>query len=598
MAGPGRPRVDGERAGSWRVTGVWSHLSSSDEPDDPANDAQEQRFAAAVDLAERAGLRPEVRHLANSAAAILRPSSRHDLVRCGLACYGLDPAPGHTPDLGLVPAMTARAALALVKRVEAGAAVSYGRTWTAPRATTLGLVPVGYADGLLRAASARAEALVAGARRPVRGVICMDQLVVDLGADDTTTAEAGDPVVLFGTGADGAPTAQDWAEAAGTISYEVVTRVGGRMVRRHTDSRPEPAPALVAGATREPRPPRRRPGRRRARRRHRRRRRPPQPHHRPPRPRLDPPREPALAGDHRRGRRRRAAARGGRRGRPRPRPAARLTVVFVHGFALTLDCWHFQRAAYRGLVRAVYYDQRSHGRSGRSSREHATIDQLGLDLAAVLDVVAPDEPVVLVGHSMGGMTVVALAEQHPELFGDRVVGVGLISTTAGGLDPSKMLLPFLPARLTSELTGRLVRTLAVGHRLVDGVRRAGHSIAQVSTDLFAFGDEVPQAYVDFADSMLSSTPFEVVAEFFPSFRGLDKFDAVEVMSRVPTTIICGTADRLTSISHSRVLHERIAGSVLIECEGAGHLVVMERHGQVDAALDQLLTAAAERSRTR
>lgn len=275
------------------------------------------------------------------------------------------------------------------------------------------------------------------------------------------------------------------------------------------------------------------------------------------------------------------------------RATSDLTVVFVHGYALTLDCWHFQRAAYRGLVRSVFYDQRSHGRSGRSSAEHATIDQLGHDLATVLEHVVPEGPVVLVGHSMGGMTIVALAEQRPELFGDRVVGVGLLSTTAGGLDPSRIFLPLLPAKLGGELTSRTIRTLARRHKLVDGVRRAGKSVAQVATDAFAFGDQVPAAYVDFVDGMLSATPFEVVAEFFPSFRSLDKFDAVEVMSRVPTTVICGTDDKLTSIGHSRKLHARIAGSTLLECEGAGHMVLLERHGQVNAALDQLLSAAAE-----
>jgi pimeloyl-ACP methyl ester carboxylesterase len=274
-----------------------------------------------------------------------------------------------------------------------------------------------------------------------------------------------------------------------------------------------------------------------------------------------------------------------------------LTVVFVHGYALSLDCWHFQRAAYRGLVRAVYFDQRSHGRSGRSSRQHATIEQLGRDLAAVLDAVAPDGPVVLVGHSMGGMAVVALTEQQPELIGDRVQGVGLISTTAGGIDPSRVLLPMVPAKLGSSLTGGAVRTLARGHKLVDGVRRAGRSIAMVATDVFAFGDDVPASYVDFVDSMLSSTPFEVLAEFFPSFRSLDKFDAVGVLAQVPTTIVCGTSDRLTSIGHSRKLHSRIEGSRLLECEGAGHMVLLERHDQVNAELDQLLSGAAERVRS-
>jgi pimeloyl-ACP methyl ester carboxylesterase len=152
----------------------------------------------------------------------------------------------------------------------------------------------------------------------------------------------------------------------------------------------------------------------------------------------------------------------------------------------------------------------------------------------------------------------------------------------------------LPAKLGGELTSRTLRTLARRHKLVDGVRRAGKSVATVATDLFAFGDEVPAAYVEFVDSMLSETPFEVVAEFFPSFHGLDKFDAVEALGRVPTTVICGTADKLTSIGHSRKLHERIPGSVLIECDNAGHMVLLERHGQVNAALDQLVSAATER----
>ena len=122
-----------------------------------------------------------------------------------------------------------------------------------------------------------------------------------------------------------------------------------------------------------------------------------------------------------------------------------MTLVFCHGYALNLDCWHFQREHYRGRVRAVYYDQRSHGRSGRSPLGNATIDQLGARPArTVLDAVAPDGPVVLVGHSMGGMTIVALAEQHPELLGDRVVGAALVSTTAGGLDPSRILFPMVP----------------------------------------------------------------------------------------------------------------------------------------------------------
>jgi pimeloyl-ACP methyl ester carboxylesterase len=277
----------------------------------------------------------------------------------------------------------------------------------------------------------------------------------------------------------------------------------------------------------------------------------------------------------------------------RPRRLAELTVVFVHGYALNLDSWHFQRAAYRGLVRAVYFDQRSHGRSGRSAEEHATIEQCGRDLMRIIDQAVPDGPVVLVGHSMGGMTIVALAEEYPEIFGDRVVGVGLIATTAGGVEPHRVVLPLLPSTLGGQAAQRLVAALARGHKAVDRFRRVGRSVALVATDELSFGDAVPARYVEFVDQMLSATPFGVVADFFPTFGTLDKFETVHAMSSVPTAIICGTSDRLTPIEHSRRLHALIEGSTLLECPGAGHMVMLERHDQVNAELDQLLAAAGD-----
>ncbi len=275
-------------------------------------------------------------------------------------------------------------------------------------------------------------------------------------------------------------------------------------------------------------------------------------------------------------------------------PGSPLTVVFVHGYALNLDCWHFQRAGYRGLVRAVFYDQRSHGRSGRSTDGHATIDQLGRDLARVIDEVAPDAPVVVVGHSMGGMSIIAMAEAFPDLFGDRVAGVGLVSTTAGGIDPHRVLAPVLPSGLGSALALRAVALLSRGHRAVDGVRRVGRAVASVATDTFAFGDDVPVSYVDFVDSMLSATPFEVIADFFPNFSALDKFETVQALAEVPVSVVCGTSDKMTSVGHSRKLHATIPGSRLLELEGAGHMVILERHEEVNAELDQLLAAARGR----
>jgi alanine racemase len=222
--------ADHERMGRARVTGVWSHFACSDEPEHPANDLQEHRFHEALRIAEDAGLRPGVRHLANSAAAILRPSSRFDLVRCGLASYGLDPAPDAVHDTDLRPAMTVTAPLALAKPIARGEGVSYGHHWIADEATTVGLVPAGYGDGVPRHGGDVLEVSVDGVRRPVRGSVCMDQVVVDLGGD---LPPAGTPVTLFGPGDRDEPTAQDWAEACGTISYEIVTRLGGRFQRRY-----------------------------------------------------------------------------------------------------------------------------------------------------------------------------------------------------------------------------------------------------------------------------------------------------------------------------------------------------------------------------
>ncbi|MCW1805733.1 alanine racemase [Brachybacterium squillarum] len=210
-----------------RIGAAWTHLTSADDPADPATDAQVEIFdAACADLAEEMGPVP-LQHLANSAATLTRPDLHRDIVRPGLALYGYAPVP---TDLELRPAMSLTSRLALVKEVPEGQSVGYGRTHVTSRATRLGLVPIGYADGLHRTASGRAEVLVRTAegdlRAPQVGRISMDQIVVDLGPD--SAARAGDEVVLFGAGA---PSAEDWARAAGTIPYEVLTSVSGRVAR-------------------------------------------------------------------------------------------------------------------------------------------------------------------------------------------------------------------------------------------------------------------------------------------------------------------------------------------------------------------------------
>ncbi|MDH4158860.1 MAG: alanine racemase [Actinomycetota bacterium] len=221
----------GEQEGRLDVVGVWSHFAYADAPGHPTIDRQLATFHEALAVAAAAGLRPRVRHLANSAAVVTRPDSHFDLTRPGLGLYGLSPIPGEqsAAQLGLRPAMSLTARFALVKRVPAGHGVSYGHTYTTDRETTLGLLPIGYADGVDRRAGNVGPLWAAGRRRTVAGRVCMDQLVVDLGDD---AVDVGDRAVLFGDGERGEPTAQDWATALDTISYEVVSRIGPRVVRR------------------------------------------------------------------------------------------------------------------------------------------------------------------------------------------------------------------------------------------------------------------------------------------------------------------------------------------------------------------------------
>ncbi len=211
------------------MTGLWSHFACADIPGHPSIAAQLAAFADAVAVAEKAGVTPEVRHIANTAAALTVPESRYDLVRFGGAVYGLSTLPGGAPSW-LRPVMTLRARLAMVKRVPAGTGVSYGHRYVTSRETTLGLVPLGYADGVPRGAAGLPLVSARGRRWPIAGTVCMDQFVVDFGDEP---AAAGDEVVLFGPGDDGEPTAQEWGEALGTISYDIATGIGARVPRSY-----------------------------------------------------------------------------------------------------------------------------------------------------------------------------------------------------------------------------------------------------------------------------------------------------------------------------------------------------------------------------
>ncbi|MFC8346109.1 alanine racemase [Streptomyces sp. NPDC057280] len=226
-------RAEGD--GVIRITGVWSHFACADEPGHPSIAAQLSTFREMLAYAEQAGVRPEVRHIANSPATLTLPEAHFDLVRTGVAVYGISPSPelGSPADLGLRPVMTLTASLALVKRVPGGHGVSYGHHYITPGETTLGLIPVGYADGIPRHASGTGPVLVGGKWRTVAGRVAMDQFVVDLGGDEPAV---GSEAVLFGPGDRGEPTAEDWAQAAGTIAYEIVTRIGTRVPRVYVDA--------------------------------------------------------------------------------------------------------------------------------------------------------------------------------------------------------------------------------------------------------------------------------------------------------------------------------------------------------------------------
>ncbi|MFE0772896.1 alanine racemase [Streptomyces sp. NPDC058861] len=219
-----------EAEGLLKVTGLWSHLACADEPHHPSVAAQLDVFRSMLDYAEKAGVEPEVRHIANSPATLTLPEAHFDLVRPGIAVYGISPGPelGTSAELGLRPVMSLKASVALVKQVPAGHGVGYGHHYVTEGETTLGLVPLGYADGVPRHASGRGPVLVGDTVRTIAGRVAMDQFVLDLGGE---TPEAGTEAVLFGPGDRGEPTAEDWAVAAGTIAYEIVTRIGARVPR-------------------------------------------------------------------------------------------------------------------------------------------------------------------------------------------------------------------------------------------------------------------------------------------------------------------------------------------------------------------------------
>jgi len=276
-------------------------------------------------------------------------------------------------------------------------------------------------------------------------------------------------------------------------------------------------------------------------------------------------------------------------------PGAPPTIIFCHGYTLNQDSWHFQRRDLGGQ-RMVFWDLRDHGRSGRSPGGLASIDRLAADLDLVIKAVAPgDMPVVLVGHSMGGMTIMALAARDPGLFGTKVTGVALISTAAGGLDAGS---PWMPGPLRAVLQRALpgmLRAAATGYRamLVERGRAAVGELAFLSTRYIGFGDPgVNPAVVDFLEQMIRATPMDVVAAYSQALYEHDMRVTLPVLGRVPVTVLIGDRDRLISPTLGLELAAQIPGAELVWVPGAGHALNLERPDLVNESITALVARAS------
>ncbi|MFE6998285.1 alpha/beta fold hydrolase [Streptomyces griseus] len=277
-------------------------------------------------------------------------------------------------------------------------------------------------------------------------------------------------------------------------------------------------------------------------------------------------------------------------GRKAPAP---VTVVFSHGYCLGQDSWHFQRAALRGLVRAVYWDQRSHGRSGRGRTQAdgvpVGIDQLGRDLRAVIDAAAPEGPLVLVGHSMGGMTMMALADQYPALIRDRVAAVALVGTSSGKLGEVNFGLPVAGVNAVRRVLPGVLKALGSQTELVEKGRRATADLFAGLIKRYSFGSrDVDPAVARFAERLIESTPIDVVAEFYPAFTEHDKSGALPAFRDVPVLILAGDKDLVTPSSHSEAIADVLPDAELVIVPDAGHLVMLEHPETVTDRLADLL----------
>jgi pimeloyl-ACP methyl ester carboxylesterase len=290
-----------------------------------------------------------------------------------------------------------------------------------------------------------------------------------------------------------------------------------------------------------------------------------------------------------------------------PRDAP-LTVVFVHGYALSMASWAFQRRTlaaelatangHRPDARLVFYDQRGHGASGRGAPENSTIEQLACDLEAVLAARAPRGPVVLVGHSMGGMTIMGLAALRPKLFGTQVVAAALISTSSGQLADLNFGLPDLLTRVRAAVFPVAAWTMRRRPAFAERTRRVAADLVSAVTRSLSFASaDVDPALTRYVDAMIAGTPVDVIAEFYPALAGMDHTGSLEPLRGVPTLVLTGDVDKMIPKEHSELLLERLPDAEYVVVPEAGHMVLLEKPAEVTAALSRLIRRAAAEART-
>ena len=271
--------------------------------------------------------------------------------------------------------------------------------------------------------------------------------------------------------------------------------------------------------------------------------------------------------------------------------AVPVTLVFSHGFALTMDAWFFQRQALRGRYRMVFWEQRGHGRSGAGSAQSCTLDQAGADLYRVIQAMAPKGPIVLVGHSMGGMTTLAMAARRPSLFAQRVLGVALVSTSAGGLGTLELGMAGL-GRLVQRVAPGTLKALSRSRRFVENGRRVVSDIETVFVRRYSYVSAVSPDLVAFTAQMIAETPVEVISDFLPTFQSHDKRTALSVLDGMEVLVLVGDSDLMTPPAHSRDIVRQVPTAELVVVPHSGHMVMLEYPDVVTAHLESLITRAA------